>query len=171
MVDATPRRPLSQRLLWNTRVSVHRVGLREAAKAAASLSQDVIVAEAGGRFSSLAGQGGPLGGSALATNASAHAAEMAAKGVLARNFGSFEYARVPEGLVVRACAPNFDSWRKNDALECDPGTIVEIDTVEALRGCPRTGPYTLIDCLQPLQTDASVLSLHWRPADEAMHLG
>ena len=109
--------------------------------------------------------------SALATGASLHATDMAAKGLLARNFGSFEYARVPEGLVVRACVPNFDSWRRNDVLECDPRTIVEIDTVKALRSCPRTGPYTLIDCLQPLQLDASVLSLHWRPADEAMHFG
>ena len=76
-----------------------------------------------------------------------------------------EYARVPEGLLVRACAPNFDLWRRGGTLECDENTLVEIDTVNTLRGCPQTGPYTLIECLQPLQTDASVVSLHWRPAE------
>jgi hypothetical protein len=109
--------------------------------------------------------------SALATSASTHATEMALKGVFARNFGSLEYARVPEGLLVRACAPNFDVWRREGALECDENTLVEIDTVKTLRGCPQAAPYTLIECLQPLQPDASVVSLHWRPAEESMHFG
>ena len=77
---------------------------------------------------------------------------------MARNFGSFEYARVPEGLVVRACAPDFDAWRKQGALVCDANTLVEVDTVQAARGCPRAGAYTLVDCLQPLQAEASAVS-------------
>ena len=109
--------------------------------------------------------------SALATAGAAAATAAAEQGVVARNFGSFEYARVPEGLVVRACAPDFDAWRKQGALVCDANTLVEVDTVQAARGCPRAGAYTLVDCLQPLQAEASVTALHWRAPEEPMHFG
>lgn len=109
--------------------------------------------------------------SALATSGLAAGAEAAEKGVAARNFGSFEYARVPAGLVVRACAPDFNAWRAEGALVCDENTLVEINTVSAVRGCPRAGPYTLVDCLEPLQAEASVTALHWRAPDEPMYFG
>ena len=109
--------------------------------------------------------------SALATAGSVDASSVAAAGGRARNFGSLTHARVPEGLILRACAPNFDLWRRAGTLECDEATMVEIDTVTSPRGCPQTAPFTLIECLQPLQKAASVVHLHWRPAQEAMHFG
>jgi hypothetical protein len=96
---------------------------------------------------------------------------VAVAGGRAWNFGSLTHARVPEGLILRACAPNFDLWRRAGTLECDAATMVEIDTVTSPRGCPQTAPFTLIECLQPLQKAASVAHLHWRPAQEAMHFG
>jgi len=109
--------------------------------------------------------------SALATAGAAAATAAAEQGVAARNFGSLEYARVPEGLVVRACAPDFDVWRKTGALACDENTVVEIDTADAPRGCPRAGAFTLVDCVQPLQAEASTTALHWRAPEEPMHFG
>jgi hypothetical protein len=96
---------------------------------------------------------------------------VAVAGGRAWNFGSLTHARVPEGLILRACAPNFDLWRRAGTLECDAATMVEIDTVTSPRGCPQTAPFTLLECLQPLQKAASVVHLHWRPAQEAMHFG
>lgn len=107
--------------------------------------------------------------SALATRASAAGAALA--GERAWNFGSLTHARVPEGLVLRACAPNFDVWRRDGALECAEATLVEVDTVAAPRGCPQAAPFTLVECLQPLQRGASALHLHWRPPQEVMHFG
>lgn len=109
--------------------------------------------------------------SALATSSSLNATSTAVAGARALNFGSLTHARVPEGLILRACAPNFDLWRRAGTLECDEATIVEIDTITYPRGCPQTAPFTLIECLQPLQKEASVVHLHWRPAQEAMHFG
>jgi hypothetical protein len=109
--------------------------------------------------------------SALATAGSVNASSMAVAGGRAWNFGSLTHARVPEGLILRACAPNFDLWRRAGTLACDEATVVEIDTVKSPRGCPQTAPFTLIECLQPLQKEASVVHLHWRPAQEAMHFG
>lgn len=109
--------------------------------------------------------------SALATSGLAAAAEAAEKGVAARNFGSFEYARVPAGLVVRACAPDFSAWRSEGALVCDENTLVEVNTASTAGGCPRAGAYTLVDCLEPLQKEASVTALHWRAAEEPMYFG
>jgi len=46
--------------------------------------------------------------SALATSGSATGALAAVAGGRAWNFGSLTHASVPEGLILRACAPNFD---------------------------------------------------------------
>jgi len=109
--------------------------------------------------------------SALATSHFVNASSMAVAGARASNFGSLTHARVPEGLILRACAPNFDLWRREGTLLCDEATIVEIDTIASPRGCPQTAPFTLIECLQPLQKEASLIHLHWRPPQEAMHFG
>jgi hypothetical protein len=57
--------------------------------------------------------------SALATAEFSNASSMAASGARALNFGSLTHARVPQGLILRACAPDFDLWRREGALVCD----------------------------------------------------
>ena len=100
------------------------------------------------------------------------AAVLAAEaGVRAENGGSLEFARVPEGLRVEACAPDFDLWRREGRLACNENTIVVIAAGGDTRACPGTLAHTLLDCVRPLQFDAAIETLVWRPPAEKMHLG
>lgn len=109
----------------------------------------------------------------LAGNSSAlvlprsHAAIVAAEaGVRAENYGSLEFARVPEGLLLQACAPDFDLWRRTGAIACNEKTIMTIHG-----RCPGAEEYTLLDCIVSLQFDATVDTLVYRPRSEKMHFG
>ena len=101
---------------------------------------DVIVREAGGVFTSLDGEPGPLGGSALATNGKLHDQALAFLGSLVR-------ARRPP----RAAAPSTTSARGAESRpttrtdRVDPagprtlstaalGTIVEVHDLDATKG-------------------------------------
>ena len=97
--------------------------------------------------------------------------EAAESGTEAHNFGSFEYARIPEGLRVQTCAPNFDTWRRGGALECDVNTIKTISLNHEEPSCPGNQPYSLLNCITSLQFDSSVEHLHWRPPTQIMHFG
>ena len=102
----------------------------------------------------------------------AEGAILAAKeGLAAENSYSLEYARVPEGLLLEACAPDYDLLRREGTLACNENTIVVITTDSENLACPGTQPHTLLDCVKPLQFDATVQTLHWRPPSETMHLG
>jgi hypothetical protein len=92
-------------------------------------------------------------------------------GLRAENSRSLEFARVPEGLRVEACAPDFDVFRREGKLLCDENTIVVISAESDTRACPGTLPHTLLDCVKPLQFDAVVETLVWRPPGEKMHFG
>lgn len=90
----------------------------------------------------------------------------AAAGVRAENHGSLEYARVPEGLRLQACAPDFDLWRRQGQLACDEHTVVTVSGV-----CPGNAEHTVLDCAGPIQFDATYETLVFRPPSEKMHLG
>lgn len=92
-------------------------------------------------------------------------------GVRAENHGSLEFARIPEGLRVQACAPDFDRWRREGVLACNAQTVVTIAADAASRACPGTQAHSLLDCLRPLQFDAGVQTLLRRPPGEKMHFG
>jgi len=92
-------------------------------------------------------------------------------GVRAENHGSFEFARVPEGLRLQACAPDFDLWRREGALACNEQTIVSISADASARACPGTRAHSLLDCVKPLQSDAGVQTLVRRAPAEKMHFG
>jgi hypothetical protein len=89
----------------------------------------------------------------------------------AENHGSLEFARVPEGLRVQACAPDFDRWRREGVLACNEETLVTITADAAARACPGTPGFTLLDCVRPLQFDAGAQTLMRRPPEEKMHFG
>lgn len=92
-------------------------------------------------------------------------------GVRAENSRSLEFARVPEGLRVEACAPDFDLLRREGRLACNENTVVVINTESDSRACPGTLPHSLLDCIKPLQYDATIETLTWRPPAENMHFG
>jgi hypothetical protein len=92
-------------------------------------------------------------------------------GVRAENYGSLEFARVPEGLRVQACAPDFDRWRRAGVLACNEETVVTITADAAARACPGARDFSLLDCVRPLQFDAGLQTLVRRPPGEKMHFG
>jgi len=57
-------------------------------------------------------------------------------GVRAENYGSMEFARVPEGLRLDACAPDFDRWRRDGVLACNEDTLVSFAADAGARACP-----------------------------------
>lgn len=109
--------------------------------------------------------------SALRLPRSAAAALAAEAGLRAHNYGGLEFARVPEGLRLQACAPDFDAWRARGVLACNEDTIVTISADADARSCPGALPHTLLDCIKPLQFDAARQTLVWRPPAEKMHFG
>lgn len=90
---------------------------------------------------------------------------------LAHNYGSLEFARVPEGISLQACAPDFDVWRSRGVLACNENTIVSISADAETRSCPGALSHSLLDCVKSLQFDASRQALMWRPPSEKMHFG
>jgi hypothetical protein len=65
------------------------------------------------------------------------------------NYHSLEYARVPEGVVLEVCEPNFDRLRTHGEYVCvGPGRNVSA-------ACPGADPAStdLVSCIAPLQPD------------------
>lgn len=94
----------------------------------------------------------------------------ALNGQKAHNFGNLDYARIPQGIVLQTCAPAFDVWRETGSVVCNEKTIKTIDTLSTY-GCPSQKPFSLLDCIAPLQFDATEVHLHWRASTEIMHFG
>lgn len=88
---------------------------------------------------------------------------------IAHNYGSFEYARVPEGLRLETCAPDFDLWRRTGQIVCNDLTIRTINADNTSRACPGSTSFSLLDCMRPIQHDSStqLLVMHYG----AMHFG
>jgi hypothetical protein len=67
------------------------------------------------------------------------------------NHHAVEYARVPQGVVVETCPPDFAYYKTTGTWRCDdnPDTHVRI-----AGACPSAAPHTILDCLAPAQFDA-----------------
>lgn len=109
--------------------------------------------------------------SALAFAATATHIDTAHAGTQAHNFGNLEYARVPEGLRIHTCAPDYDIWRREGVLVCNDDTVLTFTAGAGVRACPSAEPFSLLDCVRPLQHDAVTEHLHWRPPTQIMHFG
>jgi hypothetical protein len=111
----------------------------------------------------------------LSGNSSALRLPFSAAAILAancaENIGSVEFARVPEGLRLQACAPDFDLFRRQGQFACNDDTIVVINANNNTRACPGTLPYSLLDCVKTVQFDASEETLVLRPPTQKMHFG
>jgi len=64
---------------------------------------------------------------------------------------ALEYSRVPQGVVLETCPPDFAHFRATGLWRCDanPDTLVRIEGA-----CPSLLPHTILDCLAPAQFDA-----------------
>lgn len=89
----------------------------------------------------------------------------------AYNWHGLEYARVPEGLHVRACEPDFSALRLRHELVCAAGTEVSVDMRAGLRACPSTTPYSLLDCMSTLERRPIFERLPFRAKNTRMAFG
>jgi len=73
---------------------------------------------------------------------------------------ALEYARVPQGVVLETCPPDFAHFRATGLWRCDanPDTHVRI-----AGACPSAAPHTILDCLAPAQFDAGSESKELNP--------
>jgi len=76
------------------------------------------------------------------------------------NHHALEYARVPQGIVLETCPPDFAHYRATGTWRCnaDPTTHVRIQGA-----CPSLLPHTILDCLAPAQFDAGSESKQLNP--------
>ena len=75
------------------------------------------------------------------------------------NHCSVDYARVPEGVILRSCQPDFDHLRQTGEYICNPSqnaTIILSGTCPMSSNNPEV---ELLSCLEPLQYDISSASL------------
>jgi hypothetical protein len=65
-------------------------------------------------------------------------------------------SRVPQGIILETCPPDFAHFRATGWWRCDaePATHVRIEGK-----CPSLLPHTILDCLAPTQFDAAPASL------------
>lgn len=61
---------------------------------------------------------------------------------------NIEYARIPEGVNLFTCAPDFEIVRKEGRYECNNNTLLNVSG-----GCP-SASYTTEDCMRLVQYDA-----------------
>ena len=68
---------------------------------------------------------------------------------------SMEYARVPHGIVLEVCAPNFEKVRLEGVYECNPDTILSVDGK-----CPTPhgyGSFEVADCQFALEPSSDLI--------------
>ena len=81
------------------------------------------------------------------------------------NFYNLEFARVPAGVKLSACQPDFAKLREG-VVECNANTITTVSGA-----CPSLAPFTLLDCISSIQSERISLELPFRSQNEIMHFG
>lgn len=93
-------------------------------------------------------------------------------GTEAYNWFAIEYARVPEGIHLRACEPNFDAYRLHQELVCADNTEVSISKGLGAPACPSSAsPYSLLDCMLSVERRPVVETLPYRAKNVHMAFG
>jgi len=77
-------------------------------------------------------------------------------GIQHTNEHSLEYARVPQGVLLEVCQPDFSWFRQYGLWRCNQDVATHVNISGA---CPSTEPHTLFDCIQPTQFDAQATLL------------
>jgi hypothetical protein len=109
--------------------------------------------------------------SALSLQGSAQRRAEAEAGLCAYNEAVLEFARVPEGLRVETCSPDFDLARRTGRIACDETTIRRHEADDSTRACPGAHGFSLVDCMKPLQFDAGSNQLMRRSVLVKAHFG
>lgn len=78
---------------------------------------------------------------------------------------SLQFARVPEGVILRACQPNFDALRQDQVI-CNDDAVVTVNG-----NCPSLSPFTLLDCVASVEKTAVPIELPFRSQNQIMHFG
>ena len=81
---------------------------------------------------------------------------LATDGIKHTNEHSLEYARVPQGVLLEVCQPDFSWFRQHGLWRCNQDVAAHVSISGA---CPSTGPHTLFDCIQTTQFDAQATLL------------
>lgn len=84
-----------------------------------------------------------------------------------RNYFNLEYARVPAGIVVETCEPDFVAAKDGNVV-CNSWTIV---TVTGNCPSPHTLSYTLLDCLAPTEQASVSVSVPYQKSEVQMLFG
>jgi hypothetical protein len=140
------------------------------------LEQDCVTIDVCKQVSSntmpaLAGVWLDVNSSALSLQDSAQRRAEAEAGVRAYNEAALEFARIPEGLRVETCSPDFDLARRTGRIACDETTVRRLEADDTARACPGEVGFSLLDCVKPLQHDAETTQLFRRAAHEKTHFG
>lgn len=87
------------------------------------------------------------------------------------NYHAIEFARIPEGVKVEVCEPDFYRLRSG-IVECNPSSLVVIDKQVGQAGCPSsTANYSLLDCMLSVERNHPIEKLAYRPKNERMAFG
>lgn len=76
---------------------------------------------------------------------------LASDGIRHTNQYSLEYARVPQGVLLEVCQPDFSWFRQHGLWRCNEDAASHVNISGA---CPSTGTYTIFDCMRSTQFDA-----------------
>jgi hypothetical protein len=87
------------------------------------------------------------------------------------NYHAIEFARIPEGVKVEVCEPDFYRLRSG-IVECNPNSLVVIDKQVGQAGCPSSiANYSLLDCMLSVERNHPIEKLAYRPKNERMAFG
>ena len=87
------------------------------------------------------------------------------------NYHAIEFARIPEGVKLEVCEPDFYRLRSG-LVECNPNSLVVIDKLVGFAGCPSsTANYSLLDCMLSVERNHPIEKLPYRPKNERMAFG
>ena len=90
----------------------------------------------------------------------------------AYNMHALEYARIPEGIHVKACEPDFSIYRRTGNIVCNPKTLVDLDRKEGVGACPSTkASFSMLDCMSSIQKHPVVELIAFRSKSVQMAFG
>lgn len=88
------------------------------------------------------------------------------------NLHALEYARIPEGIHVKACEPDFSVYRRTGELVCNPKTLVDLDRHRGVSACPSTqASFSLLDCMSSVEKTPVIEFIPFRSKSVQMAFG
>jgi len=76
------------------------------------------------------------------------------------NHHAFEYARVPQGVILETCPPDFAYFHDTGLWRCEANPDTHVRFAGA---CPSAAPHTILDCLAPSQFEVGLETKQLNP--------